>query len=189
VTALRTRLSNVLQDQIIMQLPSVLEDVESGIKQCEYELAKLRASRPTISHQRKCLIKVSTRFSSLVKAAIDGVYTDGFFAGAKAPEAYSRRLRAVVQNTLSDFADEMRSEGHAQIIQDEPTNYNDRCISRSHYVEDVKVLMKESRGRELPGTYNPLIVTELFSKQCKPWKGIVCTLSESIVVNNQANPS
>ncbi|KAF1839329.1 hypothetical protein BDW02DRAFT_486694 [Decorospora gaudefroyi] len=154
---------------------------ESGIKQCEYELAKLGASRPTISHQRKYLIKVSTRFSSLVKAAIDRVYTDGFFAGAKAPEAYSRRLRAVVQSTLSNFVEEMRSEGHAQIIQDEPTNYNDRCISRSHYVEDVKVLMKESRGRELLGTYRPLIVTELFSKQCKPWKGIVCTLSESIL--------
>jgi hypothetical protein len=41
--------------------------------------------------------------------------------------------------------------------------------------------MKESQGRELPGTYNPLIVTELFRKQCKPWKGLVCALSERIL--------
>ncbi len=33
--------------------------------------------------------------------------------------------------------------------------------------------MRESRGRELPGTYNPMIVAELFSKQCKPWQRMV----------------
>jgi hypothetical protein len=43
---------------------------------------------------------------------------DRFFAGKKASEAYSRRFRAVVQNTLSDFAKQMRKEGHARIIQD-----------------------------------------------------------------------
>jgi hypothetical protein len=181
VTALRTRLSNVLRDQIMVQLPSVLKDVEAGIKQCEDGLAELGDSRPTVSEQRRYLIKASTQFSSLVKAAIDGVYTDGFFAGTKAPEAYLRRLRAVVQNTLSDFAEQMRSEGHARIIQDHSAPYDERCVSRSHYIEEVKVLMKKSRGRELPGTYNPLIVTELFSKQCKPWKGLVCALSERIL--------
>jgi hypothetical protein len=181
VTALRTRLSDVLRDQILVQLPSVLEDVKAGIKQCELGLAKLGASRPTVSEQRRYLIKASTQFSSLVKAAIDGVYTDGFFAGTTAPEAYSRRLRAVVQNTLSDFAEQMRLEGHARIIQDQPVDRDERVVSRSQYVKEVKVLMKESRGRELPGTFNPLIVTELFSKQCKPWKELVCALSERIL--------
>jgi hypothetical protein len=118
VTSLQTRLSNVLQDQILMQLPSVLKDVEAGIKQSEAKLAKLGASRPTVLEQRRYLIKVSAQFSSLVKAAIDRVYTDGFFARTKASEAYLRRLRAVVQNTLSDFAKQMREEGHARIIQD-----------------------------------------------------------------------
>jgi hypothetical protein len=87
----------------------------------------------------------------------------------------------VVQNTLSDFAEQMRSEGHARIIQDQPVDHDERVVSRFQYVEEVKVLMKESRGRELPGTFNPLIVTELFSKQCKPWKGLVCALSERIL--------
>jgi len=184
VTSLRTRLSNVLRDQILMQLPSVLEDVEAGIKQSEAGLAKLGASRPTVSEQRRYLIKASTQFSSLVKGAIDGVYTDGFFAGTKASEAYSRRLRAVVQNTLSDFAEQMREEGHARIIQDHRVNCDSRTVSRSDYIEEVKVLMKESRGRELPGTYNPLIVTELFSKQCKPWEGLVHALSQRITASS-----
>jgi plasmid stabilization system protein ParE len=97
---------------------SVLKDVEAGIKQSEAELAKLGASRPTVLEQRRYLIKASSQFSSLVKAAIDGVYTDGFFAGTKASEAYLRRLRAVVQNTLSNFAEQMRKDGYARIIQD-----------------------------------------------------------------------
>jgi hypothetical protein len=166
---------------VTVQLPSVLKDVEAGIKQCENVLAKLGASRLTITEQRRYLIKVSTKFLSLIKAAIDEVHTDGFFVDAQAPEAYSRRLRAVVQKTLSNFAEQMRSEGHPRIIQDHLINQNDRCVSRSHCVEEIKALMKESRGRELPGTYNPLIVTELFSKQCKPWKGLVCALSELIL--------
>jgi hypothetical protein len=101
-----------------MQLPSVLKDVEAGIKQSEAELAKLGASRPTVLEQRRYLIKASTQFSSLVKAAINRVYTDGSFARTKASKAYLRRLRAVVQNTLSNFAKQMREEGHARIIQD-----------------------------------------------------------------------
>jgi hypothetical protein len=40
-----------------------------------------------VSEQRRCLIKASTQFSSLVRAAIDGVYIDDFFAGTTPPEA------------------------------------------------------------------------------------------------------
>ncbi|OJD21480.1 hypothetical protein ACJ73_07178 [Blastomyces percursus] len=46
-------------------------------------------------------------------------------------------------------------------------------VSRATYAEKVKRLMVRSRGCELPGTYNPLIVGELFKEQCKPWEGLV----------------
>ncbi|KAI6080250.1 P-loop containing nucleoside triphosphate hydrolase protein [Hypoxylon rubiginosum] len=198
VTTLRVRLSNVLRDQILMQLPSVLDDVEAGIKQCEAKLAKLGVSRSTASEQRRYLLKVSSGFSSLLKAAVDGVYTDSFFANADHSQPYEKRLRAVVQNTLSDFAEQMRKEGHARVIREGPTSEkedneedeeddeedDDRCVSWFDYVEEVKALMKEARGRELPGTYNPLIVAELFSKQCKPWQRLVCALSERILASS-----
>ncbi|KAK6584650.1 hypothetical protein PZA11_002874 [Diplocarpon coronariae] len=183
VARLRVRLSNVLRDQILLQLPSVLEEIEVGIKQCKDKLARLGASRTSITEQRRYLLRASARFSSLLKAAIDGQYTDAFFAGTEVADAYPRRLRAVVQNTLSDFAEKMRTDGHAKIIQECPTSAFDdeRYVSRSDYIEEVKALLKETRGRELPGTYNPLIVADLFSKQCKPWKELVCRLSESIL--------
>ena len=182
VKELKLRLSNVLRDQILMQLPSVLEDIETGIKQCQQKLAKLGDSRATVSEQRKYLHKTGTGYTNLLQAAIDGVYTDAFFADAK------MRLRAVVQNTLSDFAQQMREEGHSRIILEDPVprGKNSRLISRSAYIEEVRVLMRESRGRELPGTYNPMIVAELFSQQCKPWETLVHNLSERILSTTYA---
>lgn len=38
VKALRQRLSNVLKDQILLQLPSLIRDVESGITECQVRL-------------------------------------------------------------------------------------------------------------------------------------------------------
>lgn len=175
VAALRVRLSHVLQDQILRQLPKVLEDVSTGIGECKNTLEKLGTAKATLADQRRYLLRVSMRFSEIIKAAVDGVYTDVFFKASK-----DRRIRAVMQNTLADFSRDMRTRGHAKTIVDGPVQQNGspNPISRSAYITEVKELMTESRGRELPGTYSPLIVAELFSRQCKPWQGMVRSLLE-----------
>ncbi|KAK8113072.1 hypothetical protein PG984_013598 [Apiospora sp. TS-2023a] len=186
VAALKIRLSHVLRDQILQQLPSVLSDVSAGAQHCKEKLAKLGADRTGIPEQRRYLLKASTEFLNLMKAATDGVYTHAFFVSPDGDAAHTKRLRAVVQNTLYEFAQQMRTEGHARTIEDDQVgdNPDDRRISRSNYIDEVKVLMKESRGRELPGTYQPLIVAELFSKQCKPWKGLVVDLTDRILASS-----
>ncbi|KAK7959186.1 uncharacterized protein PG986_004040 [Apiospora aurea] len=183
VAALKMRLSHVLRDQILQQLPSVLSDVSAGVQHCKEKLARLGADRTGIPEQRRYLLKASTEFLNLMRAAIEGVYTHEFFASFGDNAAHAKRLRAVVQNTLYDFAEQMRTKGHARTIQDDEVgdDSDSRCVSRADYIDDVKVLMKESRGRELPGTYQPHIVAELFSKQCKPWKGLVMDLSDHIL--------
>ena len=106
IAALRVRLNHVLRDQILRQLPNVLKDVTEGLDDCKVILARLGTSRATIAEQRRYPLKISAAFSDLARAAIDGVYTDAFFRGSK-----DRRLRAIVQNTLADFAREMRERG------------------------------------------------------------------------------
>ncbi|EMR64199.1 putative interferon-induced gtp-binding protein mx protein [Eutypa lata UCREL1] len=97
-------------------LPHVVDDVENGIKDCRNRLKRLGESRITSAEQRRYLLKLTGGFTNLVKAAIDGLYIDAFFSGANGPKIHERRLRAVVQNKLVEFADEMRTQGHAKII-------------------------------------------------------------------------
>jgi hypothetical protein len=178
ISALRLRLSLVLSDQILRQLPNVLEDVTEGLQGCKNILVKLGSARANVMEQRRYLLKLSSTFSDLVRAAVNGAYTDEFFR-----TSYERRLRAIVQNTLADFARDMRLKGHATTIFQGEAMGEDKPYSvyRSSYIKEVMKLMKESRGRELPGTFNPLIVAELFSKQCKPWENLVHSLLERVL--------
>ncbi|KAF1813831.1 hypothetical protein P152DRAFT_394067 [Eremomyces bilateralis CBS 781.70] len=174
--ALLVRLGAILRNLILQQLPSVLEDVEIEAKQCQDTLDKLGVGRETLADQRRYLLNIGQRFYNLIKAIVDGVYTDPFLSDVTAQGVYERRLRAVVQNALSDFSEEMYSEGHSQTIVENTSPDKPREISRDDYIDEVQILMRKSRGRELPGTFNPLVVEELFSKQCKPWRALIYKL-------------
>ncbi|KAK5111169.1 hypothetical protein LTR85_012251 [Meristemomyces frigidus] len=180
---LKTRLSNVLKDQILRQLPGLLEDVTAGILASHTRLAQLGSSRTTLVDQHRYLLRISHDISVLMKSAVDGVYNDPFFGSAKTDEGYRKRLRAVVQNILTDFDGSMRLEGEARVIIDalQGNVLNPREILRSDHVKEVKQLMRKSRGCELPGTFNPLIIGELFKEQCRPWATHVAKAKEDIV--------
>lgn len=195
ISALRPRLSHILRDQILTQLPDVLADVEAGINDCRFRLEKLGASRGTLQEQRQYLLHASHTFHTNNKAAIEGMYNNPFFGTADSEEGYRKRLRAVIQNKLLSFADKMQKKGHSVAIieddnqdqgedQGEDVNGNvggPKKMSRSQYADKVKNLMMRSRGCELPGTYNPLIVGELFKKQCEPWETLVHQLMSDVL--------
>jgi len=181
--SLKVRLSNVLKDQILLQLPGLLEDVSVGIGASHSLLEQLGSSRATSADQRRYLLQISHELSTLIKSAVDGVYTDPFFGNAMTDDGYQRRLRAVIQNTLTDFEETMREEGQAHVIIEISHGeiLGPREISRSDYLEEVTVLMRRSRGCELPGTFNPLIIGELFAEQCKPWKRFVTKAKDDVI--------
>ncbi|KAH7028256.1 dynamin family protein [Macrophomina phaseolina] len=174
IGALKPRLSTILKDQIVSELPGLIRDVQSGIEDCKTRLRRLGEARGTLHEQRQYLVRVSRSFSSLVKAALDGTYFNEFFGDAMTEVGFSKRLRAVIQNCLLDFADDMRYEGHSQEIIEDDSIVDDimvpRQITRSDFLDHVRDLMTRTRGRELPGTFNPLIVGDLFFQQSKPWK-------------------
>jgi len=185
IGSLTPRLSTVLRDQIISELPSLIQDVEDGIEDCRRRLTNLGDARATIREQQLYLIRISQSFSSLVQAAVDGTYTDHFFGDATTQDGYNKRLRAVVANVLTTFATEMREEGHNEKIVEEnppaPNGTFPRRISKTDFIKNVCDLMSRSKGRELSGTFNPLIIGDLFYRQSKPWRGIVDDYSERIL--------
>ena len=188
VEALRIRLSSVLKDQIQSQLPSLVQDVENGIHECTEKLARLGPVRRTREEQLRYFLRLSEDYTSLTKQATDGTYADRFFGLRKKHDGYPKRLRAVVQNRLLEFRQEMFLNGQSQRIadsesegEDENENSESPCIPRSQYVEEVACHLKFSRGRELPGLFNPLIVGDLFVEQCQPWRKIAKALVEDIL--------
>ncbi|MCJ1464577.1 hypothetical protein MMC07_003190 [Pseudocyphellaria aurata] len=187
VETLKPRLSTVLKDQIIQELPELINDLETGIRESRSRLTKLGEGRTTLAEQRLYLTRISGSFSSLVKAAVDGVYSHAFFGDAMTAEGKGRRLRATINDLLLDFAEKMRVEGHHQEIVDGSGKHksgehgSSLVISRSEYTKTVQERMRNSRGRELPGTYNPLIIGDLFYEQSKPWKQLVDHCCQSIL--------
>ena len=203
IGTLKPRLSRVLKDQILAELPGLIQDVERGVADCKGRLDRLGASRATLQEQKMHLLQKSQIFYTLVKAAIDGVYVDAFFGDPKTEDGYSKRLRAVVQNTLLEFAEDIRKRGHSKDIVERDVNQTDASpasptkdvktdsepagesmpamITKNDYVAEVQDLMKRTRGCELPGTFSPQIVGELFFEQSKPWKAIVEVTMERLL--------
>lgn len=87
------------------------------------------------------------------------------------PAGFRKRLRAVVQDILLTFAEDMRCEGHSQEITEDDSPQNKTSvpeqISRSDFLKYVRELMRRSKGCELPGTFNSLIVEDLFYQQLR----------------------
>ncbi|ESZ90930.1 dynamin family protein [Sclerotinia borealis F-4128] len=174
IEELRLRLSQVLLDQIVSELPSLVEDIQIKSDACQRQLEKLGQPRATFEDQRMYLFDISQSFQVLVKAAIDGVYNDPFFGNASS----RKRIRAVVQNSNIEFAERMTTCGHSYDIRDSQTPAKTskalapRHITKNKFIDLVEVLMKLTRGRELPGTFNPMIVVDLFRDQSTSWEEI-----------------
>ena len=195
IGSLKPRLSTVLRDQIIHELPKLMRELEAGIKDCLKRLDMLGEARETVPEQRFYLMRISQTFSTLVKAAVDGQYAHEFFGDAIAARGSGKRLRATIQNLLLDFAEDMRREGHEKEIVEDPAKVPPearvltsragfsvpKLISKRDYIGHVQELMKESRGRELPGTLNPLIIRDLVYQQAKPWKELVDRNCETVL--------
>ncbi|KAK4446965.1 interferon-induced GTP-binding protein Mx [Podospora aff. communis PSN243] len=178
VGRLRGRLSKVLLRQIAAELPNLIEEIDGKFTACQDQLLKLGKPRASLEEQRLYMFDLSQAFQSLVKAAVDGTYNNPFFVDAKTPEGYRQRARAVVHNLNGDFSSDMLQNGHLRDIVDDEEESEDaggkgpRRVPKAEFIEHIKELMRRTRGRELPGTFNPMVVSDLFLEQCKPWQAI-----------------
>lgn len=202
IGSLNVRLSKILLDQIKRYLPSLMKDIQSSIEDCKTKLVKLGDGRSTAEEQRQFLLKLSQSFQALCRAAIDGNYDDKFFGDPSSDEEYCKRLRAVVQNLNLGFSDLMRKKGHHRTIDREVTEESaarmQRPASTSHAglqpipmsradaIEWVRKLLVRSRGRELPGSFNPLLVSELFRDQSRHWERIAREHVQNIGIASKA---
>ncbi|KAI1735636.1 dynamin family protein [Xylaria scruposa] len=175
VKTLRTRLSEVLLRQIATELPSLIMEIDGKWRDCSGLLTQLGEPRATVREQKMYLISVSQRFQSLIHDVKNGTYNgNSFFERADTDLGYEQRLRAVIQNLSRDFAKSMTQSGHARnIISSNGKAPHPNPVDRDEFVKEVQEIMRRTRGCELPGRFNSLIITDLFLEQSKPWRAIV----------------
>lgn len=178
VDTLRTRLSRILLSHISRELPKLLQDVQSGVQECRQQLKKLGSARSTLREQRRFLFEASRDFESLMKASVNGSYLDAFFGSGDTEDGYQKCLRAVTHNLMDGFARTMRKSGHQVELVDRISSKDDtegtpKSIAKKDFYEYVRIYMSRNRGRGLPGTFNPDVVTGLFAEQAKPWGEII----------------
>jgi hypothetical protein len=110
-------------------------------------------------------------------------YDDPFFRDAESEARYQKRLRAVIQNLSESFAYNMLKRGHKYDFTDlteKTTDLEVTIISSSQSMDHIKRLVCRTRGRELPGTYNPMVIADLFVEQPQPWPRIVKQYYEDV---------
>jgi hypothetical protein len=199
IAALTPRLTTILHDHILIELPRLIDNVNTGISDCKRILDNLGPARATVDEQRRYLGVISKRCSSLLLAAVKGDYEDSAFPKVSINEDDSSedesdvsdmRLRAVIQNRLVDFEAYMRRWGHKyDIVADNTelveTKGHQIQISESDFLNKVSHILRQSRGRELPGCFNPMIVAELFKMQCEPWASAVNDLKDDLLTSTR----
>ncbi|KAJ3495912.1 hypothetical protein NLG97_g3046 [Lecanicillium saksenae] len=175
IKSLRSRLSDVLVRQIAAELPNLIEEIAELSFQCKKRLEKLGLPRNTIYEQRLYLIQISQSFQAVLQAMNHGTYNDPYFGDAMSLNGYQKRTRAVVQNLNREFAAKMDNNGRQyKIVADvnDAASQSGELLTRDGYIEKIVLIIQRGRGRELPGMFNPMIVTELFKELSLPWRRI-----------------
>ncbi|KAH6632477.1 P-loop containing nucleoside triphosphate hydrolase protein [Chaetomium tenue] len=175
IDKLRGRLSKVLLAQIASELPGLMSEIEQKFKSCQIQLDKLGEPRASLDEQRVYLFHLSQSFQTLVKASTGGSYIGKFFEDALSEAGYQQRIRAVVQNLNQSFASDLVNFGHYRHITEGRTPdqpLRPESITRDDFISHVENLMSRTRGRELPGTFNSMVVADLFVEQSQPWASI-----------------
>jgi len=128
------------------------------------------------------------------KAAVDGHYEGEYFHQSITQEGFKdaspvaiSRIRAVVQNLNSEFSEFFRIVAHKYHIDlnkdgpkalDPAEGCGDRFtvpiipipMTKEDALKWVAHVLAQTRGRELVGNYNPLLVGELFWEQSSKWQ-------------------
>jgi GTPase SAR1 family protein len=183
---LRGRLSVLLFEHIKRELPNLKRDLDVALSETSAKLAGLGTQRSTAKECRLFLTSLSITCCGLTAAAVDGHYEGDYFkidSGASFELGNARclrRFRAAIQFANRSFTDKMDKAGAKYMITADTSNktiqwpeYGEvdgpEKISEDDAIDWVKRVLVRSRGKEPIGSYNPLIIGELFWEQSTAW--------------------
>ncbi|KAI6787842.1 hypothetical protein KC331_g4473 [Hortaea werneckii] len=189
VAPLRRFLQDLLNRHTEREMPKVREEVRILLKSTEKSISGLGEERPTTSHMRMFLSRLAMRYHNLTNAALIGDYDSSELEFFNTSHSESRRLRAFIHAVNTKYSEKMRLEGATVRIVPEPDESDDDLqiadlqevaisqdrvrqlsVSEAKFTTWIKHVYSRTRGRELPGNYNHVLLAELFHFQSKRWR-------------------
>jgi hypothetical protein len=204
IETLRERLSALLNNHLKTELPSLRAELVEKLTNTTRELVQLGVKRSTSQEQRMFLTDIGMKINELLKAGVRGQYESAFFGPVDMKAAVDsveniRRFRAVVQHLNLNFSHCMHRIGSKYRIPSakgknqtdkEPKDFSGDGtatdlnapikLTRDEAIDWVHGTLERSRGLELPGSSNPLIVSHLFREQSAPWMSLALAHIENV---------
>ncbi|CAG8949939.1 hypothetical protein HYFRA_00004270 [Hymenoscyphus fraxineus] len=191
IAALRLRLSKLLFEHVRKELPNLRAELEQQLLSTQKELEQLGESRSSAEECKAYLAQLSVNYCEIVKAAVDGHYEGEYFHqnvdtefALQSPSTLCR-TRAVVQLLNTKFAENVRINGPKFRIDSQKSEDGEdvplpihlqpnksqapKIITRKEALEWVSKALIRSRGKELVGSFNPLIISELLKELTEKW--------------------
>ena len=176
IESLRKRLVDCVSNIARSELPRIIREIDTLIQKNTEARKKLGSVRTTSAEQLEHIQDTERTYHCYVKAALNGPYTDPFFLPA------GRKLRAEIRRLDDNFAYDMRNCGHTFHFSDTTIGparlghaFRPAKISRATMLRKVAKKLTNSRGQELPTSYDSRLVAPIFQKQSKPWASIAET--------------
>ncbi|KAK4610060.1 Interferon-induced GTP-binding protein Mx1 [Fulvia fulva] len=196
ISSLRTKLAKLLFRHLKKEIPNLQADLNAKHAATIAQLEALGEKRGTTSKQKRFLMNIASSYQNVVTSAVDGHYEHAFFGPIQPDKLFEdisnmKHLRAAIQHLNLQFASQMRQYGHKFRIWagDDAAGTNSKkdlpepelmepydeakslqkVLKRQDAVQWVKDILVRTRGRELPGNFNPLLMSQLFWEQSEHW--------------------
>ena len=141
IANLRKKLSDQLFKSIATELPRLLVEMRTKLRECKDRLGQLGPGRETLQEQRAYLSDVLNKINRLVEAALDGDYEKSEFSTFFNGED-GKALRDSITSLTVEFASDMRTHGHQfHVFADQTSDRNKtRCVrielAKTIYIRD-----------------------------------------------------
>jgi hypothetical protein len=200
IDSLRNRLSLLLFEHVKQELPRLRQDLEGALGDAKKQLTLMGDRRSKANECKTFLTQLSLEYYEICKAAINGYYEAPYFHQnmdvpftIKPPSNFTR-LRALVQYLNIDFEKTVHVLGHKYHIDmaddmiapsatpsvTEKQKSQPIRLRRSQALKWVKNAFARTRGKELIGSFNPLLIGELFWEQSSKWNSLAMDHIERI---------
>lgn len=173
INQLRIRLSKMLLDEAKSGLPVLIKEIEEQRNTCQSRLEGLGEPRTTLQQQQRYLIEVGQSFQVLVKSGINGDFSDVFFK-MDMDDLHGHHIRAIVQRLNESFTDTLSCQKRSQRVVDENDTGGNAPrrghLTRDGLIEEIEEKLRTSRGRQLPGVTQPMVLVDVFENHKIFWE-------------------